>query len=73
MESLKIKSEDLEKFIEDAVRNYIDKNIKAISATVLEELEDTALSLAIEEGKTGIDIHPKEIKRYLSSDITDIE
>jgi hypothetical protein len=73
MESLKIKSEDLEKFIEDAVRNYIDKNIKAISATVLEELEDTALSLAIEEGKTGINIHPEEIKRYLSSDKPDIE
>lgn len=71
METITLNREDLEKIVQETVWSILDKNKDLINQSVLEALEDMALSLAIEEGNTGIDVDAEEIKKYLSSNISD--
>lgn len=71
METITMNREDLEKIVQETVWSILDKNKDIINQSVLEALEDMALSLAIEEGNTGIDVDAEEIKKYLSSNISD--
>lgn len=70
METITLTRAELEKIIQETVMSILDKNKDAINQSVLEALEDTALSFAIEEGKTGIDADTDEIKKFLTSKIS---
>lgn len=71
METITLTRAELERIIQETVLNILDKNKDAINQSVLEALEDTALSFAIEEGKTGIDADAEEIKNFLTSKISE--
>ncbi len=71
METITLTRAELEKIIQETVMSILDKNKDAINQSVLEALEDTALSFAIEEGKTGIDADAEEIKNFLTSKISE--